>query len=135
MIIDIHTHTFPDKIAVQVSEQLGRQAHIIPHTHARNDELRASMRDSGIDISVILPVATHAGQVEKLNRFAASMNENTKENGLLYFGCIHPDYENYREELARLRASGIRGIKIHPVYQGVDLDDIRFCRDPLFPVH
>ncbi len=128
MIIDIHTHTFPDKIAFSVSEKLSRQAHIIPHTHARNDELRASMREAGIGLSVVLPVATTAGQVEKLNQFAASMNEQAKESGLLYFGTMHPDYEDYRDELARLCETGIQGIKIHPVYQGADLDDIRFLR-------
>ena len=128
MTIDIHTHTFPDKIASSVSEKLSRQAHIIPHTHARNDELRASMREAGISLSIVLPVATAAGQVEKLNRFAASMNKQMKESCLLYFGTMHPDYENYRAELARLHEAGIQGIKIHPVYQGADLDDIRFLR-------
>ena len=37
-------------------------------------------------------------------------------------------FENYKEELRRLKQNGIAGIKIHPAYQNVDLDDIRMMR-------
>ena len=128
MIIDFHTHTFPEKIADATVEHLSRTAHIAPQTHARSAELQASMKEAGIDVSVVLPVATSVKQVEKLNSFAAGMNEHFPESGLLYFGCIHPEFPGYREELARVKELGLKGIKIHPVYQDVDLDDIRFLR-------
>ena len=41
---------------------------------------------------------------------------------------MHPDYVNYKEELLRLKQAGIPGIKLHPAYQNVDLDDIRMMR-------
>ncbi len=128
MIIDIHTHTFPDKIADATVAHLSSVSHTVPFTHAKNSELTESMRRAGIDRSVVLPVATAARQVEKLNSYSAAMNEHTEETGILYFGAMHPEYEGYREELSRLVSLGIRGIKLHPVYQGVDLDDVRFLR-------
>ena len=52
----------------------------------------------------------------------------TGHDGLLYFGCIHPDQPDWRQELDRIAAAGLRGIKLHPVYQGVDFDDVRYLR-------
>ncbi|MBQ7370323.1 MAG: amidohydrolase family protein, partial [Blautia sp.] len=128
MIIDIHTHTFPDKIASGVVEQLGQKAHIRYFSDATNGQLAASMRKAGIDYSLVLPVATAARQVEKLNTASAQLNEWMAEEGILSFGCMHPEYEGYYAELDRVASLGIKGIKIHPVYQGVDIDDIRFLR-------
>ena len=128
MIIDFHTHTFPDKIAAGTIDLLSRKAHILPYTDATVSQLQTSMKRAGIDLSVVLPVATTVRQVEHINDRAAQTNERTQETGILSFGCMHPDFEGYHEELARIRDLGLKGIKIHPVYQGVDIDDIRYMR-------
>ena len=44
------------------------------------------------------------------------------------FGGIHPDCENYKEKLDYIKSLGLPGIKIHPDYQKVMIDDIRFMR-------
>ena len=126
MIIDIHTHTFPEKIAARAVEQLSHAAHILPFTGATNTELSLSMKKAGIGRSVVLPVATAGHQVIKLNDAAARINEGTEETGILSFGCIHPDFEGYHDELARVRSLGLKGIKIHPVYQNEDIDSKTF---------
>lgn len=54
--------------------------------------------------------------------------EELKKEGILTFGGLHPDMENYREELKKLADAGISGIKLHPAYQAVDVDDIRMER-------
>ena len=41
---------------------------------------------------------------------------------------MHPDYENYRAELSRIKSEGVAGVKLHPAYQNTDLDDIRYMR-------
>ena len=128
MIIDIHTHTFPDKIAARAVDQLSHTAHIQPFTGATNGELSLSMQRAGINRSVVLPVVTSERQVTKLNDAAARINERTEETGILSFGCMHPDFEGYYDEISRIRELGLKGIKIHPVYQGADIDDIRFLR-------
>lgn len=128
MIIDFHTHTFPDKIAGSVIGKLQRLSRSRPFTNATNDGLRRSMEQAGIDLSILLPVMTNAGQVHKLNDLAARINERWQETGLLSFGGMHPDVENYKEALNHVTELGLKGIKIHPAYQGADFDDIRYLR-------
>ena len=128
MIIDIHTHIFPDKISAAVVEKLSRQAGIPAFTDGTLDGLKKSMDAAQIDCSVILPVATNTGQVEKINSASAALNEKFSGDGIISFGCIHPDFTNYREELSRVKNHGLKGIKIHPVYQDINLDDVKFLR-------
>ena len=128
MIIDFHTHTFPDKIAGSVIGKLQQLSRSRPFTNATNDGLCRSMEQAGIDLSILLPVMTNAGQVHKLNDLAARINERWQETGLLSFGGMHPDVENYKEALNHVTELGLKGIKIHPAYQGADFDDIRYLR-------
>ena len=127
MVIDFHTHTFPDRIAERALTSLSNASRTVPFTDGTNDGLLSSMENSGIDLSVILPVATNPGQVEKINGSAAGIN-SLFAGKLFSFGCMHPLYENWYDELARIRDLGLKGIKIHPVYQDVDIDDPRFVR-------
>jgi predicted TIM-barrel fold metal-dependent hydrolase len=125
MIIDIHTHTVPDKIAASTVRALAEVAHIAPQTDASCGDLIRSMKEAGVDLSVILPVATKPAQVEKINTRAAETNEKYKGK-LFSLGGIHPLYENWYDELSRVKALGLKGIKIHPVYQGADIDSPAF---------
>lgn len=128
MIIDFHTHTFPDKIAGSVIGNLQLMSRSRPFTDATNDGLRRSMEQASIDLSILLPVMTNVRQVYKLNDFAARINEHWEESGLLSFGGIHPEVENYKEVLNHVVQLGLKGIKIHPAYQRADFDDIRYLR-------
>ena len=127
-IVDFHTHTFPDAIAARAIAQLSAASHTKPFTDGTETGLRESMRRAGITMSVILPVATNPKQVVKINDSSLHINEGTAETGLLSFGCMHPDFEDWYSELKRIHDAGIRGIKLHPVYQGVDFDDPRYLR-------
>ena len=126
MIIDIHTHTFPDKIAAGAIATLSSEAHIIAHTDGTMSAITASMEKADIDVSVVVPVATAPSQVVKVND--TSLRNNEKYGNIISFGCIHPEYSDYRTELRRIAEHGIRGIKLHPVYQKCDLDDVKFLR-------
>ena len=126
--IDFHTHIFPDKIAADVIEKLSRVAGIPAHTNGTLAGLKNSMDAAQINLSVILPVATNTHQVEKINSSAAELNEKFSGAGIFSFGCIHPDFENVRAELSRVKNFGLKGIKIHPVYQDTNLDDAKFLR-------
>lgn len=128
MIVDMHTHIFPDKISADVIEKLSRVAGIPAHTDGTLDGLKKSMDDAEINLSVILPVATNTHQVEKINSSAAELNEKFSDAGIFSFGCIHPDFANVRAELSRVKNRGLKGIKIHPVYQDINLDDAKFLR-------
>ena len=50
------------------------------------------------------------------------------QDGLTYFAAIHPDAPDWHEELGRAKSLGFKGVKIHPVYQNVAIDDARFIR-------
>ena len=128
MIIDFHTHIFPDKISAAVIDKLSRTSKTIPFTDGTRGGLLDSMEKFGVDISVILPVATHPAQVEKINNSSAQINEKFFERGIISFASMHPNFENYRAEIGRIKNLGFKGIKIHPVYQDTDLDDKKFLR-------
>lgn len=128
MIIDIHTHTFPDKLAATTIPKLETMSHTGAYLDGTNGGLKASMDKAGVDYSVVLPVATNPKQVPHVNDSSERINERFEDTGIFSFGCIHPDYTDYRAELARVKELGLKGIKLHPVYQDVDFDDIRMLR-------
>ena len=128
MIIDFHTHTFPEKIAAQAIDKLSDNSGSKPYTNGMMNGLLSSMKKAGIDIAVVLPVATSPTQYETINRVAILTNEDTDKTGVLSFGGIHPDNENYKDILTSLKENGVKGIKLHPVYQRVNFDDIRMER-------
>jgi len=123
MIVDFHTHTFPDKIAARTIEYLSKKGNITPHTDGTLEGLKSSMKKSGVDISVVLPVATSPKQVDSINRLSAELNG---KDGVYYFGAIHPDSENIGEILDFIKSAGLVGIKIHPDYQDTFFDDGRY---------
>ena len=122
MIIDVHTHSFPPAIAQKAIPKMEKMAESRAYTDGTSEGLLESMENAEIDVSVLLPVATNARQVEKLNDIAIEYNESFSGKGLFSLGAMHPEYENYRAELARIKDRGITGIKLHPAYTGTDLD-------------
>ena len=127
-VIDFHTHTFPDQIAASAIGKLQAASHTRPFADGTVSGLIKSMTEAGISASVVLPVATSPRQVEHINDASVRLNERAGETGVFSFGCMHPDFEDAKRELRRVAAAGVRGIKLHPVYQGVDIDDPRFLR-------
>ena len=125
MIVDFHTHTFPPAIAEAALAKLSAAGHSRAFTGGTPADLAASMQKAGIDRAVVLPVATNPLKVAKMNDISIA---ETEKNGLIYFGCMHPDSENALEEVDRMAKMGLKGFKIHPVYQGVDINDPRFLR-------
>ncbi len=126
MVIDFHTHTFPDKIAKASIESLSKCSGITPHTDGTISGLKRSMEEDGVDLSVILPVVTRPAQFETVNRVAAEICE--KGEGFLSFGGIHPDCPDVKQKMREIKSLGLKGVKIHPAYQEVYMDDIRYLR-------
>lgn len=128
LIIDFHAHTFPEQIAKRAIAKLSESAHIKYYLDGTLDSLKTSMRTAGIDYAVLLPVATRPTQQEDINRAAILTNDRFHETGIMSFGGIHPDNDNYKQILRKLANLGIKGIKLHPVFQQVYFDDIRYLR-------
>lgn len=128
MIIDFHTHTFPAKSSEKILAKLAKLSHTKYFTDGSTDGLQASMEEASVTYSVNLPVMTSMEQVEKINGSMILNKDLLKEKGVITFGGMHPDYQNYKKELFRLKEHGIPGIKLHPAYQNIDIDDIRMMR-------
>lgn len=125
MIIDFHTHIFPDNIAEKTVRFLEDEGSIKAFTNGTLKGLKQSMKESGIDISVVLPVVTKPSQFETVNSYAASV---TDKEGIISFGGIHPDSEDYRQKLKHIKELGLAGIKLHPDYQITFIDDPKMVR-------
>ncbi|MBP5343256.1 amidohydrolase family protein [bacterium] len=124
MIIDFHTHIFPDSIANYAMERLENRIKYHPSYDGKIDSLLSNMQKNGIDYSVVLPIATKPSQVEIINDESIKINKTYKS--IIPFGTMHPDYQNYKEELRRLKENGIKGVKLHPIYQKCDIDSPKY---------
>jgi hypothetical protein len=128
MIIDIHTHTFPDELAPRAIKALSEESEVPAFTDGANDGLRASMRLAGIDKSAIMPIATKPAQVRSINSWALAVNQQYDD--LICFGTLHPMQDDWAAEIEQLVADGIPGIKFHPDYQDFFVDDSKML--PIF---
>ena len=125
MIIDFHTHIFPDAIAPQTIDFLEKQENTKAFSDGTLEGLKSSMAMSGVDYSVVLPVVTKKEQFATINDFAAKISE---EEGIFSFGGIHPDEEKVEERLDEICRLGLPGIKLHPDYQKTYADDEKYVR-------
>ena len=129
MIIDFHTHVFPDKIADLTIASLSKSGGIPAHSDGKYSGLIDSMEKNGIDVSVNLPVLTKGTQIESIFNFAKRINEENATQGKVISFCgMHPAIEEYEMWLEKIKENGFLGIKIHPDYQGTFFDDSKYVR-------
>lgn len=126
MRVDVHTHVWPDRIAKVVLDSLVDHLGIAAIDLNTVDSLKAHMRESGVDKSVVLGVVERADLVKRANDWLISIQDDM----LVPFGAIHPDLEDKAGEVIRLRRNGIKGIKLHPMMNSFYPDDPK-----MFPVY
>jgi predicted TIM-barrel fold metal-dependent hydrolase len=119
MIIDAHTHVWPDKIA-----PLALGGNRVPGLEARGDGTVGGLTDdmarSGVDISCCLAIANEARHVDSVNRFVSGLGDEKH----IPFGTVHVDL-SVEENLASLERHGVKAVKVHPLFQRFALDDRR----------
>ena len=128
MIIDFHTHVFPDHIAGRAMSSMAAAGGVLgPRIEANVSALIAELRRAGVDKAVALNIATSPQHMRAVNDFAQSL---TAYDELIPFGSVHPDAPDALDELARIAETGIRGVKFHPENQG-------FCvtEERLIPIY
>ena len=123
MVIDFHTHCFPDAIAQKAIPRLEAASGLMPYTDGTLAGLRGAMKRGGVDLSVVLSIATNAGQQSKVNDFAATLNQN---EDIVAFGSVFPDSDDALDELERIAERGLKGVKLHPDYQRFFVDDEKY---------
>lgn len=124
MIIDFHTHVYPDPMAARIMAALSDVPGVQGHTDGTLKGLLDSMERSGVDKSIILPVNTRKGQFDTVNKFAKHINDTC--DNLISFGGIHPDDDDIPAKFDHLRENGFKGVKIHPDYTETFIDDERY---------
>jgi uncharacterized protein len=118
VIIDAHTHIWPDKIA---KAALSKPADDL--TRAGDGTVAgsiAAMERAGIDRSVAFGVSNDAAHRDAANRFVAGLDRDW----FIPFGTIHTD-ATPEENIGNLREHGIHAVKLHPLFQGISLADPR----------
>lgn len=126
MIIDFHTHIFPDKIAERAIRKLETNGKIKAFLNGTEDALHQSMLEHNIAISVVLPVVTDPKQTASVNRFAVELTQayaDEKTARFISFGGVHPKSPTIKEDIRWIKEHGLAGIKLHPDYQDTYFDD------------
>jgi predicted TIM-barrel fold metal-dependent hydrolase len=126
MIIDFHTHVFPDALAKRAVSTLldGIDEIFEPVTDATASGLLAHMSRSGVDISVIQPVITKQSQFYDLNTWAAGL----RSDRLVPFGGIYPHTDDYKRDIDFVVSLGLKGLKFHCEYQDFVIDTPEMLR-------
>ncbi len=122
MVIDTHVHVFPDNIAKKAGAKLQAVAQIPCHTDLTEADTRIKLKEWGIDLGVVLPIATKPSQQRSINNWAKTV----QHGGLISFGSIHPDAEDALSELDTIKEYGLYGVKLHPDYQCFFPDDEKY---------
>lgn len=126
-IIDVHTHAFPDSLANKAISGLVKfSGPYQPFTDGTISGLLSSMDKAGISASFILNIATKPAQAESIRKWCLKI----KSERIFPLGSVHPFSENAVKEVESFYNSGIKGIKLHPMYQNFAINDKR-----VFPVY
>lgn len=126
MVIDFHVHCFADELAEKAVSLLSERAGTPPRLDGTVADVKRSMKEAGVDRSVILPIATKPSQAKKINDWAAEIQSDE----IIAFGSIHPNDPEWKQELQRIKGLGLKGIKFHPDYQLFYVDEER-----MFPIY
>ncbi len=136
MTIDFHSHNFPEKLAPRALAvmcaklaglDLGGKGGLSP---VGDGTIATQLRDmdrSGVDFCVNCPVCTRPENFDAILRRALSVRSGGEGRAagerLFQLGSVHPEDPAFAEHIALLKAHRIPGIKLHPNYQGIRLDD------------
>jgi predicted TIM-barrel fold metal-dependent hydrolase len=125
MIIDFHTHIWPEKVSQKAKENLESLFKIKMASDPTIDNLLRFMDKNGVNQSIVCAVATRPSQVYAINEWMFKI----RSSRLKAFCALHQDYENWKEEIKRIKDNG-DGIKFQPEFQNFYVDD-----EKMFPFY
>ncbi len=120
-VADIHAHVFPDSLAQHVADNFEiyyeTQMSHVPYLHTYLEEIEKADFCAG----VICSSATKPEQAASINNYIAGCAAASPN--LIGLGSLYPAMEGWEEELERIPALGLRGLKIHPDFQQFNIDE------------
>lgn len=123
-IADSHCHIYPAKIAEKASAAVGTFYEIPMYAGKGDpDTLLANGSRIGVERYVVCSVATTLEQVDSIDRFIAE--ECRLHPEFVGLGAWHEDITDIDALLDRTAELGLIGIKVHPDFQHVSIDDPR----------
>lgn len=131
-VFDIHTHTYPEAIAAKARKSLGDFYDFYVEGLGTYADLEGQAAENNVKGYLLFSVCTNAHQVEKVNSSIAELAAYSRSRGFntVGFAGMHQDFPNFEAELERCKALGLKGVKIHPDIQGIDIDSPK-----LFPLY
>lgn len=120
-IIDAHCHIFPDKIEQKAVQSIGHFYDIPMDHRGTSENLLRQGKKIGVSRYLVCSTATRPQQVQTINDFIAQQCSLHPE--FIGFGTLHPYMDNIEEEIDRIIALGLYGIKLHPDFQEFNIDD------------
>ncbi|GAB1401430.1 TatD family hydrolase [Elusimicrobiota bacterium] len=125
IIIDSHTHVWPDKVADKAKDYLEKAfSRPIPVVPTVSNLLKV-MDENEILKSVIASVASRPDQVQSINNWLFKMDRKR----FIPFASLHPFYDKWEDELKKIKDNAF-GIKFQPEFQDFYIDDER-----IFPIY
>jgi predicted TIM-barrel fold metal-dependent hydrolase len=121
MVIDCHSHIYPEKIAPRAVASIGEFYHLPMAGAGAPEDLLTRGRRGGIDRFIVFSAAISPGQVPRINDYIAGVCSAHPE--FTGFGTLHRDMDNPAAEIDRIIALGLRGVKFHPDMQLFPIDD------------
>lgn len=129
MIIDVHSHDFPDQIAARAMAGMCRRTE--GDLWPVGDGTLANHLDhldlAGVDKAISCPIATKPHMFEGLFRRACDIKDGAlgprAQAKIVPFASVHPLDLDVMDQLERVAAAGLKGVKFHCYYQGFSLAD------------
>lgn len=121
MIADIHAHIFPDHLAKKASASIGGFYNTSAGHIASLQGLLEQKQQAGISIAAVSSSATSPSQVTHINDFISQCALGRED--LVGLGSLFPTMDGWEAELERMVSLGLRGVKIHPDFQKIPIDE------------
>ncbi len=129
MVIDVHAHIFPEKIARKATEHIGQFYGCSMAADGTVENLLRWGDQYGVDRFVVHSVATTVRQVDSINHFLAQQVQLYPER-LIGFAALHPDSGRIAQQVEQALQMGLTGVKLHPDFQEFCIDD-----EKAFPIY
>ena len=126
-IIDTHAHIYPDKIALKAAKSIGEFYEIPMHLDGTVSSLLKAGNEAGISRFLVHSVAVTWERARSINDFIAASVQAHPER-FIGFGSMHPTHPEMEKELDHMLELGLRGVKLHPDFQKIPIDDER-CQE------